>query len=272
MSIFQSWGRSIAPFFTSPTRWSRPGRLMLGGAVVLGILGSPTTMHAAFASPMTTHTAPTLHRPPPPPGSPGPQITPVGGPGEVTIISNQGWIPGGAPVEVNVWGDPTLSQHLLASQSFPVDPCGGFSEWVSSSCTSEYVWIDLHYYFPFTSNGGPVYVQVYQAQGSNFLEAVRTTYVGPMAYMNVVQDNCRYYPTVVQGNQFAPNASVRLELLDSSWNVLQTWWTTTTMLPNGDWGFSWSLPPQMSGDYHVMVDEQYPYGVTVGVGVSFCGT
>ena len=97
MSIFQSWGRSIAPFFTSPTRWSRPGRLMLGGAVVLGILGSPTTMHAAFASPMTTHTAPTLHRPPPPPGSPGHKSLPLGAPARSPLLATRAGFPVAPP-------------------------------------------------------------------------------------------------------------------------------------------------------------------------------
>jgi hypothetical protein len=239
--------------------------LMLSGALVLG--GLAAGVDAAHAAP--------IHRPTPPTGPP-PQITAIGGPGEVTVLSNRGWTPG-ATVRLEALTLPDLST-VLDTKYATVDQCGGFSEWPNQQqqqqCTSEYAWLDVH------PSVGTVQIMVDQlGTGVSVPAQAQVVPMPTLTAQTVGGLNCSV-PVNVTGSGFMKGATVHLQLMDTSWNIVtgggnpgHPLVTDTTADQNGN------LVPvtfdttdaSAKQNLRVIADEMYPWGQTQGSNiVSLC--
>lgn len=172
--------------------------VMLSGAPALG--GLPAAAPAAHAAPP-------------------PQIYAIGGPGEVTIFSNNGFT-NGATVRLEVL-TPGFAK-VLDTEYFTVDQCGGLTGWPNPSASCPSLWPNAQHYvhinvYPYV---GDVQVMADQFPG---VTVGAQTRVGPMPTVDATTGfSCKLLPVNVSGSNFQPTATVRLELLDASWHVMDT--------------------------------------------------
>jgi len=233
------WSSNRAERRVARAWYSRPKRLMLSGVLALGTLGGFTV-----AAPLAYA------------GSP--QITALGGPGEI-MVTGRGFTPG-ATVRLEAL---TPGLNVLRKLYVTADSGGNISEFPSAGPSGEYAYLDR--LGPYV---GDAFVAADGAPGPTAW-AKTHVYTAPTFY--AVFFACLSPPgnVVIGGYNFQPGDTVRLELLsaDSSWALQSVMdYEMATVDSSGHLLIPRELnvTPGYSGHAMVFADEYFPGGLTIG--------
>ena len=203
--------------------------------------------------------------------SPPPQIYVLGGPGEVTIQSNNSFTPG-ATVGITVFNSAGTP---MGTWYTPVNQCGAIEgdRW-PTTCSDPSPNLDIN----LDTYVGDIQVRAEQLAPAPWIGTlVVTTHIGPMLWLDATAGgsgsvNCRDRPVHVSGSNFHKNTPVRLELTDfsSSFGVMDSEWTTSDSNGNLPSTAVLQVPAGYLGTATVWADEQFPYGQTQVTSVYIC--
>jgi hypothetical protein len=214
--------------------WCRP-RLLLSAAVAVGVLAGLTVAAApAYAA--------------------GPQISVIGGPGEILVQG--GGFNAGASVRIEAL-TPDLSKVL--------DTIYVTANWIGYLD-------DATYLNGFGGYTGKVAVAADGAPGPTAWASTQVSAAPVIVANNDTQYGC-YGVVSVYGYNFEPGSTVRIELLSGDLQtVMDTIYTIATGRGAVQYGLFTPLAMNLTPGYHgpvwVVADEYYPYGQTTWAGLS----